>query len=152
MHITIPSFGTSWKGFFCPSCIYLSGLARAQVLQETSAAHKTLNFDVRTPGSWQIGYTDRILKTCLPEDELVYLIIDWLPHHAGSATHSTHNVAAASSLTMRRHAAAVPFGNPPRLIVKMMVCIPITGAAQLLKVSGQGGLNACLLRLIGPQI
>ena len=81
---------------------YLLGLNQAQNLQAHSVAPKTLkqrHLNARELADWlHSTNTGRTLLTCLPEDVMVYLTTHWLPNHAGSATNTSHKIAAPSSL------------------------------------------------------
>ena len=41
---------------------------------------------------------NKCMQTIIPEDILVFLVQQWLPNHAGSATSSTELIAAPNSL------------------------------------------------------
>ncbi len=56
--------------------------------------------------SWlqQLNMANRSMQTIMPEDTLVFLVQQWLPNHAGSATNSTELIAAPNSLaTAKSH-------------------------------------------------
>lgn len=88
---------------------YISGLQTAATIQLKSvkpSTNQARHSVVTELMDWihQLSLPGKSMKTVTPEDILVFLVQQWLPNHAGSATSSTQHIAAPNSLaTVKSH-------------------------------------------------
>ena len=88
---------------------YTAGLQTAAALQQKAvkpSTNKARHAVVTELTSWlqQLNMPTKSMQTVMPEDILVFLVQQWLPNHAGSATSSAELIAAPNSLaTVKSH-------------------------------------------------
>lgn len=88
---------------------YTAGLQTAAAVQQKAvkaSTNKSRHAIVTELISWlqQLNMANKSMQTVMPEDILVFLVQQWLPNHAGSATSSAELIAAPNSLaTAKSH-------------------------------------------------
>lgn len=88
---------------------YTAGLQAAAAVQQKAvkaSTNKARHAAVTELMSWvhKLNMPTKSMQTVIPEDILVFLVQQWLPNHAGSATSSAELIAAPNSLaTVKSH-------------------------------------------------